>query len=180
MKKNLLLFLLFASTLLTVRTYGQVACNGGTGSCNLIPQDVRITIKDTNCVGGIVYVTFDINFKLAANNGNKQIFFHSWLEADYPTVIGTTNWQCAGKGTENGFTAGAPGFLGTTPGALGTSILDIALINDPSLIVGVEQEMTIRPTDGYPPDPTVFLTSPTGPGALAPDMKVVKTLLGGG
>ena len=183
MKKILLLFLLFASTLLTVRTYGQTPCTGGTNSCNLIPQDVRIEVISKDCsVPGIATITFNINFKIDANDGNKQIYFHSWLLSDYPAGIGSSVFECNGTGTENPFTAGAPGNLGTFAqlGAAGTSILDIGLINTASGLVGATQAMGIKATNGYAPDATVFLISPNGPNATAPLMTVTKTLLANG
>lgn len=178
MKKILLLFLLFASTLLTVSTYGQAPCTGGGGSCNLIPQDVRITITGQDCsVPGVVKVTFDVNFKILANDGNKAIYFHSWLLSDYPAGIGTSIFPCGGTGTENPFLAAN---LGTAAGVPGTSILDIGLLNQASAAAGVTQNMIIRASNGYAPDATVLLISPNGPNPTAPLMTVTKTLLTAG
>src|SRR5688572_6344812 len=147
MKKNLLLFLLFVSTLLTVKTYGQEVCTGGTGACNLVPQDVRITILDQDCdsIPGSTVVTFDINFKLLANNGNKQIYFHTWLENDYPLGIGTSVFPCGGSVENSVFTASVLGDL-SNYGQPGFSIFDIGLLNQASAAPGVLQNMVIRAT----------------------------------
>ena len=183
MKKNLLLFLLLASTLLTVKTYGQTVCTGGTGACNLIPQDVRITILDQDCdiQPGKTVVTFDINFKLLANNGNKQIYFHTWLEDEYPAEIGSSVFPCGGSVENNAFTASVLGGA-LQYGTSGFSILDIGLLNQAS-VFGTTQDMVIRATSGtggYTPDNTVILTSPNGPNPTAPGMTVTKTLLSAG
>jgi len=184
MKKILLLFLLFASTLLTVRTYGQATCTGGTASCNLIPQDVRIEVVSKDCltIPGKAIVTFNINFKLEANDGNKQIYFHSWLLSDYPAGIGSSIFPCAGGTENNPFLANILGGVGDN-GELGFSILDIGLLNTASGDFDVPQAMGIRAsngTGGYTPDNTVLLVSPNGPNPTAPDMEVWKTLLDGG
>lgn len=184
MKKILLIILLLASTLLTVRTYGQIVCRGGTSSCNLIPQDVEIIpVGAPICSDlGFTTVTFNISFKLEANDGNKSIYFHTWLEADFPSTLGVSRFPCNGTGTENPFLADT---LGTVAqwGAAGKSILDIGLINTKSLGTGVTQPMAIRFSDGplgYQPDETVLLTSPNGTNAKAPLMTVTKTLLANG
>src|SRR5688572_4112027 len=180
MKKNLLLFLLLASTLLTVKTYGQTVCTGGTGACNLVPQDVRITLLDQDCdiQPGYTVVTFDINFKLLANNGNKQIYFHTWLEDEYPTEIGSSVFPCGGSTENNTFLADVLGNR-SQYGTSGFSILDIGLLNQAS-IFGQTQDMVIRATHGvggYAPDTSVILTSPNGTDPTSPGMTVTKTLL---
>src|SRR6187397_2211835 len=112
MKKILLINLLFVSTLLTVRTYGQTTvCQGGTGACNLIPQDVRITVLSQDCdsIPGKTVVTFDINFKLLANNGNKQIYFHTWLEGQAPASLCNTIFPNGGSNEGNPYTAAVLG-----------------------------------------------------------------------
>ena len=181
MKKILLFVLLFGCTSLTVKMYGQ-ACTGGANSCNLLPQDVQITIVGApDCsVPGQTTITFDVNFKIDANDGNKVIYFHSWLVSNYPSGIGTTYFPCNGSGTEVPFNAGAPGNLGNAIGLSGTSVLDIGLNNNASLPVGQTQAMGIRASNGYAPDPTVVLISNTGPAASAPAMTVTKTLLANG
>jgi len=184
MKKNLLLVLLFASTLLTVRTYGQAVCTGGTGACNLVPQDVRIKLLSTDCdiQPGKTVVTFDINFKLLANNGNKQIYFHTWLENEYPTGIGSSVFPCGGSVENNPFLANVLGNR-SNYGTPGFSILDIGLNNQASAAPGVLQTMIPRSTHGvggYSPDTSVILTSPLGTDPTAPGMVVTKVLLSTG
>ena len=149
MKKILLFVLLFGCTSLTVKMYGQ-ACTGGANSCNLLPQDVQITIVGApDCsVPGQTTITFDVNFKIDANDGNKVIYFHSWLVSNYPSGIGTTYFPCNGSGTEVPFNAGAPGNLGNAIGLSGTSVLDIGLNNNASLPVGQTQAMGIRASIG--------------------------------
>jgi hypothetical protein len=178
MKKILLLFLLFASTLLTVRTYGQlpVTCNGGTSSCNLIPQDVRIeVVGDPICSdAGYTTLTFNVSFKIDANSGNKQIYIHTWLDTQFPSVIGNTKFPCDKKGTEDPYLVDTLGGLADW-GMSGFSFLDIGLDNTAS-------SMSIRASNAYAPDPLVLLTSNSGPAGTvkAPNMTVTKTHLADG
>jgi len=185
MKKILLINLLFVSTLLTVKTYGQF-CEGGTGACNLIPQDVRITVLSQVCddplYPGKTVVVFDINFKLLANNGNKQIYFHTWLENEVPASLGTSIFPCGGSTENNVYSASVLG-AAANYGQTGFSILDIGLLNQASAAPGVVQVMVPRATSGpggYTHDQTVILTSPLGPNPTAPGMTVTKVLLSTG
>ncbi len=85
-------------------------------------------------------VTLDVSFTIARNRGNKFIFIHAWVEADYPNYF-----QCQN---------GAP-TVRTAPRAAN---LAGAFLN-----IGIDNFRTTPTIIGtYPPDPTVPLnTSPT-------------------
>lgn len=186
MKKILLSVSLLIASGFAAETFSQVTgCRGGANSCDLTPQDVVVTPITRTCPylgdNTKIEVIFDVSFKIDANDGNKDIYFHSWLAEDYPVALANnTVFACNGNGTEPALTSGTPGFLGAAFDEAARSFLDIGLINSASLGVGQTQPMTIRATNGYLPDGTVILTSPNGPSPTAPGMIVTKTLLANG
>jgi len=180
MKKILLSLLLLAASGSSVKTFGQITtnCRGGASSCNLTPQDVRIQVVSKTCnIGGNLnktQVVFSVNFKIAANSGNKDIYFHSWKVGDYPPTIPGSYFQCGGTGTENAPKAGAPGNLGTAIDDSLMSFLDIGINNVADLGVGVIQPLVLKTV--YAPDITVVLNSPLN----SPGMTANKVLLANG
>ncbi len=112
---------------------------------NIVIQNIRGVVPGP----GTCTVTFDVSFNIENNSGNKYIFIHAWLQADYPNYFHCVN----GHTTRNG-AIHAP-----DASDLGNSFLNIGINNNSAT-------PTILTT--YPPDNSVPLT---------PVMGITKTVL---
>lgn len=102
-----------------------------------------IFIQNTRVIGSTTTsctVKFDVTFNIEDNNGNKLIFIHAWLQAEYPNYFQCVN----GQTTLNGSIA-AP-----KAADLGNSFINIGLDN-----LGT----TPLVLTSYPADPTVPLAT---------------------
>ncbi len=175
MKKILLSLMLLVVSGYAVKTFGQSGCSNP-GSCDVVLTGVEIGVTQKNCnFGGNpnkMEIVFDLKFKLKANGGNKWIFIHSYLQSDYPTVQAPPSvsgfFPCSG-GAQDPPTAVNGGNLPTSYGQALKSFLNIGLNNNGAT--------TILASNGYIPDASVVLNSPTGPAANSPGMTVTKTNL---
>jgi len=103
---------------------------------NIVIQNVTVT----GSTGSTCTVRFDVSFNILNNNGNKYIFIHAWLLADYPNYFKCVDGQTTLNGAIH-----AP-----ESGDLGNEFLNIGINNNeptPSIITT------------YPPDPTVPMTT---------------------
>lgn len=167
--KKILLFLIVSLTGFSFKTLAQAGCNGGASNCALTVGNTVVQIISTNSINGGTQceVVFNVAFDLSYNNGNKDIFIHSYLAADYPNPA---YFPCSG-GTKPAPTAA---LLGTVTDQPGKSFLDIGLDNDVARgAVGVPVNVPIYTT--YNVDATVVLTSPTN----SPGMTCTKTYISG-
>jgi hypothetical protein len=166
MKKFLLITSLMLIFVQASETKAQ--CSGGANNCDLIGiGNVVVQITSTNPITPTqCEVTFNVAFDLSSNNGNKDIFIHSWLSGDYPSYFPCT------PGTHPAPTNLQ---LGTAANQAGRSFLDIALNNAaaPRGAVGVTVNVPILTT--YNDDNTVVLTSPLN----SPGMTCNKVFQGG-
>jgi len=133
MKKILLSVLLIASLAYASNVNAQ---------CSVAEPGVTIhSSKDT--LGTQCVITFDLNFKLQYNGGNKIVVIQSWLEADYPNF-----WNCGAThdqtGSHNAPKANDLKLNGTGP----LPFFDLAFNNDVTPPV---------PLTTYGPDNTVPL-----------------------
>ena len=167
MKKILLSLMLLIASGYAVKTFSQVnGCANGTGACTLSISGVEIAVTGKTCnYGGDpnkIEVIFDFKFKLAGNNGNKWVFIHTYLQQDYPTVQPPASvsgfFPCSG-GAQDPPTATNGGNLPTIFGQTTKSFLNIGLDNNGTT--------AILPSNGYVPDASVILNSPTGPACAA-------------
>jgi hypothetical protein len=94
-------------------------------------------------------VKFNVSFDIKTNSGFKYLFFHSWLDADYPNPA---LFNCTG--TTPADDPGTAAQLGTTIYEAGKSILDFGFIGlkDSTLPSGVRKEVTTSIATGaqYP------------------------------
>lgn len=107
---------------------------------NIIIQNV---IPATTQGPGTCTVTFDVNFTIENNNGNKYIFIHAWTQAFYPNYFECVN----GVPTVNGAVRAPEG------DDLGEPFLNIAIANNGPTPVLLSE---------YTPDPTVPITPVAG------------------
>lgn len=169
MKKILLSIFTLAVVGITAKVEAQTGCTGGANNCALAVSNSVITIvsqKDTTTVNGSgCVVVFNVAFDLSYNSGNKDIFIHSYLAADYPNYFPCSSGALA---------APTNTILGTTPISLGKSFLDIGLDNGVARgLVGVPVNVPIYTS--YNVDPTVELTSPSN----SAGMTCTKTFISG-
>jgi len=101
----------------------------------IIQNPVVISSTANTCTAKV-----DVTFNIEDNSGNKFIFLHAWLEADYPNYFQCVN----GQSTINGSIA-AP-----KAADLGNEFLNIGLNNDGP---------TISVLSSYPADGSVPLTT---------------------
>jgi len=129
--KTILRFFIFIA-LLALNTQKS---NGQCTVSNIVIQNViPIASTPTSCT-----IKFDETFNIESNNGNKFIFIHGWLQADYPDYFKCVN----GQTTLNGSIA-AP----TAPD-LGNTFFNIGLDNTGPIPIVLTN---------YPPDATVILS----------------------
>jgi hypothetical protein len=103
---------------------------------DIIIQNVTVAASPAP---GTCTVTFDANFTIENNNGNKYIFIHAWTLADYPNYFQCVNGQTTLQGS-----IAAP-----EAADLGNEFLTIGINNDvnpPVLLTS------------YTPDPSVPIT----------------------
>lgn len=107
-------------------------------------------------------VTFNAEFDIATNSGFKNLYFHSWLAADYPVV---PIFNCGGS--TPAVNPGTATQLGTVVDAVGKSFMDLGFTNVPTTgALNVVQPLTFATI--YPEDNTVVLTQPSNsPGLTA-------------
>jgi len=154
------------------KTSAQSGCLGGANNCELAIANAVVSITGQNCnYGGDpnkTEVFFNAEFDLTYNSGNKYIFFHTWLLADYPNYFPCSSGAMSSPKNSNGAK------LGSAIDAPGMSFLDIALDNNVARgAVGVPVNVPILTT--YAPDNTVVLIS----GSNSPGMTVTKTYVSG-
>jgi len=133
--KKILLFVLVGSFLCASKLNAQ---------CSIADPGVSIrSTKDTltnQCV-----VTFDLNFKLQYNGGNKIVVIQSWLEADYPNY-----WNCGSTHDQSGSHSAPKASDLELNGTGPLPFFDLAFNNDVTPPV---------PITTYGPDNTVTLTT---------------------
>ena len=92
--------------------------------------------------------TFTAEFDITTNSGFKYLFFHSWLEADYPSIF-----DCSNNHTPNQ-SPGNVDQLGTTIWQAGESILDFGFVGLKDTVfplnVAVDVTNRIALTGQYP------------------------------
>jgi Secretion system C-terminal sorting domain len=167
MKKILLTFLLLTSISFSARLFAQYPCNGGANNCDLGISNTVVQIVSTNAINGNTQceVVFNVAFDLSYNSGNKDIFIHSWLAADYPNYFPCSPGSEASPSTT---------ILGAAADQVTKSFLDIGLDNSVARGgVGVPVNVPIYTT--YVDYPTVVLTSPSN----SPGMTCTKTYVSG-
>lgn len=170
MRKILLSIISMTVTILSLKTTAQTGCSGGANNCALAISNTVVELISTESIGpSQCKVTFNVEFDLTYNSGNKYIFIHSWLVADYPDYF-----PC-GSGAESAPTNANGGKLGTAVDDPGMSFLDIGLDNTVDRgAVGVPVNIPILTT--YPADGSVIMTSPAG---NSPLMTATKTFVSG-
>jgi hypothetical protein len=109
--------------------------------------------------------TISVSFDIVTNSGFKYLFFHSWLEADYPNP---SIFDCTGNtpATDPGTSVQ----LGTAIDELGKSFNDLGFVNlnDLDFAPDVPVDVTANIATEYPNDPSVVLNSPlNSPGMTA-------------
>jgi hypothetical protein len=112
---------------------------------------------------------FDAAFDILTNNGFKTLFFHSFLEADYPVPAVFPAGGSGGTVTPYGVSR-----LGATVDEAGKSFLDIGFRAFPTLVDGVETDLTLNVATSFDNvDGAVALTTPGNSPGLT--VKVTKT-----
>lgn len=166
--KKILLSILVGISLFTQNTsYAQTGCNGGANNCDLAVGNVVVqVISATPLSASKCEVVFNVAFDLSYNSGNKDVFIHSWLNADYPSYFPCTPGSEPTPGTTQ---------LGTAIDEATKSFLDIGLNNNIARgATGVPVSVPIYTT--YADFPSVVLTSPSN----SPGMTCTKTFTGTG
>ena len=100
---------------------------------------------------------FNASFDIVTNSGFKYLFFHSWLESEYPNPA---IFDCGNSNAQN---PGTNLQLGTSVSQSGKSFLDIGFINLNALTFGanVPVNVTANFATSYPHDNSVVLTQPS-------------------
>ncbi len=165
MKKILLSIVLMAG-LWSARGFAQ--CTGGASNCDL--QGIgNVVVQITNSTpvsANQCEVTFNVSFDLSSNNGNKDIFIHSWLLGDYPSYFPCTS------GTQP---APDNAVLGTLTTDAMKSFLDIGLSNASAPRGALNAIVNVPIMTSYASDNTVDLISPGN----SPGMVCTKIYTGG-
>jgi len=166
---SLMALFIFAAFL---KTSAQSGCVGGASNCELAVANTVVSITGQNCnYGGDpnkTEIIFDAEFDLTYNSGNKYIYFHTWLLADFPNYFPCSGGAKASPKNSNGAK------LGTAIDDPGMSLLDIGLDNTAERgAAGVPVNVPILTT--YAPDNTVVLISNLN----SPGMTVTKTYISG-
>jgi len=141
--------------------------SGGTGACDLAISNITVEVvgDPVSLTGSSCEITFNISFDLKYNSGNKQIYFHSFLESNY-----VSSFSCSPNGGGGAKNPPTSTTLGTGRNAPGFSFLDIGIDNTISRgAIGQEIPLTVLTT--YYPDASVELTTP----ANSPGLTVTKT-----
>lgn len=121
--------------LLSLATLSIKKANAQCTATDIVIQNVQqISSTPTSCT-----IKFDMTFNIESNSGNKFIFIHGWLEADYPDYFRCVN----GQSTLNGSIA-AP-----RSSDLGNPYFNIGLDNTGAIPVVLTT---------YSPDPSVTLS----------------------
>jgi len=172
MRKILLSFMAVFISATFLKTSAQSGCLGGASNCELAIANAVVSITGQNCNyngdPNKTEVFFDAEFDLTYNSGNKYIFFHTWLLADFPNYFPCSSGSMSSPKNSNGAK------LGTAIDAPGMSFLDIGLDNTVARgTVGVPVNVPILTT--YAPDNSVVLIS----GSNSPGMTVTKTYISG-
>jgi len=132
MKTGLRALTFTAFLLISISTISYSQCEVS----NIVVQNIRpVSQTGSSCT-----VKFDVSFDIQNNNGNKYIFFHAWLQQDYPNYFHCVNGQTTLPGAIQ-----AP-----TASDLGNEFLNVGINNnvDPPTIITT-----------YPPDPSVPLNT---------------------
>jgi hypothetical protein len=99
--------------------------------------------------------TFSFSFDVTTNGGFKYLFFHTWLDEDYPA---TPVFDC---NSNNSQSPGTSAQLGTVVDELGKSFLDLGFLglHNVSFPANTAVEVTQNLAHTYELDPSVVLTS---------------------
>ena len=159
MKKFLFSFFLFSGALISFKDVD--------AQCDLkFPNLARAFSTDIVSLGpNKCQYTVSVQFEIVTNSGFKNLFFHSWLLADYPNPV---IFNCSGN--TPAVNPGTSLQLGTSVGEPGKSFLDIGFTNLGSMTfpAGVAVDVTANFATTYPHDPSVVLTMPSNsPGLTA-------------
>src|SRR6185503_8267908 len=100
---------------------------------------------------------FNASFDIVTNSGFKYLFFHSWVNSDYPNPA---IFDCGNSNAQN---PGTSVQLGTAVDVAGKSFLDIGFLNLNTLTFGANTPVDVTSffATSYPHDNTVVLTQPS-------------------
>jgi hypothetical protein len=159
MKKTLTSIFLLAIFTISSKIYAQ---------CDLQFNNLVIQLVSTNdTLGTKCRITFNASFDINTNSGFKYLFFHSWLNADYPNPA---IFDCSGS--TPAVNPGTATQLGTSIDEVGKSFLDIGFIGLKDITDTLSTtnlvDVTSKFATSFPHDGSVVLIKPANaPGLTA-------------